>query len=83
MVGTVVKAKIGELEEEVWSGYLISMRKDFTVVVQGISWKKSFLVRFQNGCKHYMSSNQLTIVILEKSLVEKEPELPMDDRTCK
>ena len=33
MVGTVVKSKIGQLEEEVRSDSLRSMRKDFNVVV--------------------------------------------------
>ena len=46
MVRTVVKAKIGELEEEVRSGSSRSMRKELTVVVQGLSRKKRFLMMF-------------------------------------
>ena len=34
--GTVVKAKIGELEEEVRAGNSRRMRKEFTGVVQGV-----------------------------------------------
>ena len=49
MVGTVVKAKIGELEEEVRAGSPRRMRKDLTGVVKGVSGKKRFLVRFQDG----------------------------------
>ena len=30
-------------------------------------------MRFQNGCKNNMSSNQLTVVIAHKILVEEEP----------
>ena len=36
MVGTVVKAKIGELEEEVRAGNSIRMSKKFTGLVQGV-----------------------------------------------
>ena len=35
-----------------------------------------FLVRFQNGCKKYLASNQLTTMTVEKTLVEEEPEFP-------
>ena len=47
-MGTVVKSKIGELEEEVRAGNLIRMRKELTGVMQVISWKKRFLVSFKN-----------------------------------
>ena len=50
MVGTVVKAKIGELEEEVSVGSSRRMRKELTGVVQSVSGRRRFLVRFQNGC---------------------------------
>ena len=49
MVGAVVKAKIGDLEEEVREGFLRRMSKELTEVVQGVSGKKWFLVRFQDG----------------------------------
>ena len=75
MVGTVVKAKIGELEEEVRAGSSRKMRKELTGVVQGVSGRRRFLVRSQNGCENNMSSNQLTIVIVEKIPEEKEPEV--------
>ena len=42
-------------------------------MVQGISGKKRFLVIFQNGCENNLSSNQLTVVIVEKIPEEKEP----------
>ena len=32
-------------------------------------------MRFQNGCKNNLSSNQLTVVIVEKIPVEEEPEV--------
>ena len=77
MVGTVVKAKIGELEEEVRAGNSIIMRKQLTGVVQGVLFRRRFLVRFQNGCENNMSSNQLTVVIVEKIPVEEESEVSM------
>ena len=73
MVGTVVKAKIGELEEELSVGSSRSMRKELTGVVQGVSGKRRFLVRFQNGCEKNLSSNQLTVMISHEILVEEAP----------
>ena len=55
VVGTVVKAKMCELEEEVRLGSSRRMRKDFTGVVQGVSGRRRFLVRFQNWCENNMS----------------------------
>ena len=49
MVGTVVKTKIGELEEEVREGSSRRTRKELTGVVQVFSGKNRFLVRFQDG----------------------------------
>ena len=48
LMGTVVKAKVCDLEEELREGFLRRSRKDFTGVVQGVSGKKRFLVRFHN-----------------------------------
>ena len=75
MVGTVVKTKIGELEEEVRVGSSRRMRKELTGVVQGVSRRRRFLVMFQNGCENNMSSNQLTIVTAHDILVEEAPEV--------
>ena len=46
-------------------------------MVQGVSGKKSFLMRFQYGFKKDITSNQLAVVILEKSPVEEESKVPM------
>ena len=84
MVGTVVKAKIGELEEEVRVGSARRMTKELTVVVKAISGKRKFLVRFHDGCEKNLSSNQLTVVtpheilVEEAPLVSKIPEIPED-----
>ena len=75
MVGTVVKEKLCELEEEVRVGNSRRTRKEFTGVVQGVLGRRRFLVRFQNGCKNNISSNQLTVLIADKILVEEEPDI--------
>ena len=62
VVGTVVKAKICELEEEVRAGNSRRMSKDLTGVDQGICGEKRLLARFQDGCKNDITSYQLTIV---------------------
>ena len=73
MVGTVVKAKVGKLEEEVRVGSSRRMRKDLTGVVQAVSGKMRFLVRFYDGCENNLSSNQLTVVAAHEILVEEAP----------
>ena len=73
VVGTVVKAKIGNLEEKVRVGSSRRMRKELTGVVQGVSGRRRFLVRFHNWCKKNLSSNQLTVMIVDKIPVEEEP----------
>ena len=84
MVGTVVKAKIGELEDEIRVGSARRMRKELTGVVQAISGKSRFLVRFHDGCEKNLSSNQLTVVaaheiqVEEAPLVSTIPEIPED-----
>ena len=57
VVGTVVKEKIGELEEEVRVGSARRMRKEVTGVVQDISGERKLLVRFHDGCEKNLSSN--------------------------
>ena len=71
--GTVVKAKIGELKEEVRAGDSRSKWKELTDVVQGVSGRRRFLLRFQNGCEKNLSSNQLTVVIVDKIPMDEEP----------
>ena len=47
--GTVVNPNISELEEEVRAGNSRRMRKELNGVVQGVSGRRSLLVRFHNG----------------------------------
>ena len=46
MVGTVFKAKVGELEEELREIVLVRMSNYLTGVFQGVSGYNRFLVRF-------------------------------------
>ena len=64
VVVTLVKSNIYELEEEVRAGISRKMRKLLIGLVQGVLGKKRLLVRFQDGCKNNVSSNQPTIVIV-------------------
>ena len=73
LVGKVIKAKIGELEEEVRVGSLRGMRKELTGMVQGVSGRRRFLVRFKNGREKNLSSNQLTAAKAHDILVEEAP----------
>ena len=62
LVGTVMKAKISELEDELKESFLRRMRKEFIGVVQGFYFKRRFFVKFQDGCEKNMNPNQLTAV---------------------
>ena len=73
MVGTLAKVNICELEEEVRAGNSRSMSKEFTVVVQGVLGRRRLLVRYKNGYEKNLSSNQITVVIVDKIPVEEEP----------
>ena len=75
MVETVVKATIGELEEEVRAGNSRRMSKELTGVVQGVSGRRRVLMRFQNGCEKNFSLNQLTVVTAHEILAEETPEV--------
>ena len=55
VVGTVVKSKIDELEEEVRAGSPRRMKKESTGVMHDVSGRRRFLTRFQNGYKKNMS----------------------------
>ena len=77
MVGTVFKVKLAELEEKVRERFLRRMGKDLTDVFQVVSCKKRFLARFQDGCKNYLTSNQLTAVIVGNIPMKEEPEVPI------
>ena len=71
LMGTVVKAKVCDLEEELREGFLRRLRKEFTGVVQGVSGKKRFLAIFKGRCENDITWNQFTIMKVEKTPMEE------------
>ena len=51
MVGKVVKAKLGELEEEIRAGFLRRLREEMTGVVQEVVGKRRYSARLQDELK--------------------------------
>ena len=47
MVGTLVKSKVGDLEEDTREGFSRGLRKDMTGLVQEVFGKRSYSARFQ------------------------------------
>ena len=74
MPGTVVKAKLGELEEDIREEFLRRFRKEMTGVVQEVVGKRRYLVMFQDGGEKEMLSSSLTIMAVT-SEVEEEIEV--------
>ena len=75
LVGTVAKSRVGELGYEVKEVFSIHLSKYFTGVFQGVSGKRMFLVRFQDRCEKYMTSNQITNMPIYKIPVNEEAEV--------
>ena len=71
-----MKAKVGELGNGGREGFSKRLRKELTGVLESVSGKKMFLVRFQDGCEKVMTSNQLTIVTVDRIPVIEEYEVP-------
>ena len=45
MVGVVVKANVGELEEDIREGFWGRLRKEMTGMIQEVVWMSRYLVR--------------------------------------
>ena len=58
-VGSVVKAKVGELEKITRGGRSRRMRKEVVVCVQDVAGKKKFLFQFEDGQKKDLSASSL------------------------
>ena len=65
-MGTVVKEYVGELKGEVWYGFYRWQSKELTRLVQIVSINVRFLVRFQAEGDKDMTSNQLTVVTVDR-----------------
>ena len=55
-LGSVIKAKVGETEENTREGRSRTMRKEVVGCVQDVVGKNKFLVQFEDGQKKEMSS---------------------------
>ena len=70
MVGTVMKYKVGELEEDIREGFSRRLRKEITGVVQEVVGNRSYSMRFQDWLEKEISSNHPIIVVV-RSVVEE------------
>ena len=71
MVGTVVKAKVYELEEDLRDGCSRRLMNDMSGLVQEVVGKRRYLARLHYGGKKEMSLDQLTIVVIRSELEEE------------
>ena len=71
-----MKAKVGDLEEEVRKLYSRWMRKELIGVIESVSGKKRFLVRFHYGFGKVLSLNKLDEMMIGGRPKTKEAELP-------
>ena len=71
MVGTVVKAKVGDLEEEIREGFLRRLRKEINGEVKEVVGKRIYLVKLQDGLEKELLSNRLTIVVVSIEIEEE------------
>ena len=77
LLGTVAKAKVSDLEDEIRELFSSRTRKVLTVVVEAIFGNRSFLVRFWYGCdKGKKKLNQPTIRTVDKIPMTEESEVP-------
>ena len=52
------------------------LKKELTGVVQGVYEKKSFWVRFQDGCENDLTFNKFTLVTVKTIPMEEETQGP-------
>ena len=74
MVEEVVKAKVGEMEEEIRERFLRRLMKEMTGVVQEVVGRRRYLVMLHNGLEKDMLLNQI-IVMVFRNEVEDEIEV--------
>ena len=72
-MGYVVKAKVGETEENKREGRSRMLRKDVLGCVQSVVGKTRFLFKLIDIQKKYMSSSLLVFFILKEEFGRDEP----------
>ena len=70
-VGSVVKAKVGELENITREGIRKKMSKEVLICVQILVWKNKFLVQFKDIQKKKKSSSSI-VILSSKDEVEMD-----------
>ena len=70
MVGTVVKAKVGDMKEYIRKVFSRRLRKERTGVLQEVVGKRKYSERFQDGGEKEMLSKQITIVVVRSEVEE-------------
>ena len=68
LVGSVVKAKVGELEKIKNNGRTRRMRKEVVGCVKSVVGKNKFLVLFEYGQKKEISSSLLLFLIFKEEV---------------
>ena len=74
MAGAVVKAKVGDLEEDIREGFSGRLWNQMTGVVHEVVGKRGYLVRFHYGLEKEIQLNQINILVV-RSEVEEEIKL--------
>ena len=77
-VGSLIKAKVGNMEENTREGRSRMTRKEVVGCVQSVMGKKKFLVQFEDGKKREMSSC-LLVYVCSKHEVHLEMDEPISD----
>ena len=63
-----MKAKVGDIEEEIREIFLRMLRKEMTGVVQEVVGKRRYSMRFQDGLEKEIVSNQIKILVVSSEL---------------
>ena len=79
-VGSVVKAKVGELEKITREGRRRRMRKEVMGCVQRVGGKNNFLILFEDGQKKEIGSCSL-VYLSEKEEIEMEESITLLPKT--
>ena len=68
-MGSVVKEKVGELEDITREGISNRIRKEVVGCVYAVVGKENFLVQFEDGQKKEISSSLLVFSVRKMSLI--------------
>ena len=75
---SLIKEKVGNIEEKTREGISRSTRKDVVGCVQCVVSKKRFLVQFEYGKKKYMSAYSLSYLCKKEEVGQEEDDNKSD-----